>query len=197
MTDLDSQVQHAPPSDGGEVTPGAKGTVKPPPSRAPSATGGRATWVVAVTVLVGYAVLLAVMARAADGNWDRLNYLFDGGEAITFTAVGWLFTDTVRRSELKRAHGQVDEAGKAADRERARADSNEADALVGRGLEAATRVRADAALSRRPDVPWSDGRAGVRPSQQDTPEATPGDIALVELVALADALRGGSLDTRS
>lgn len=119
-----------------------------------------ATFVIAAALVVGYGLVFNIMARTAHGNWDRLNYLFNGAEAVAFSAIGWMFSDTIRRSEIQRANASTEAAQSDAETERDRAERSRGDALAGRAMEASVRARvksargtvADGPLRARPDT---------------------------------------------
>jgi hypothetical protein len=70
-------------------------------------------YAVTIALLIGFAVLVAVMIWLAGGDdrvWQRRVYLFGAVEAIVFTAIGWLFGREVHRSSAETARRDAETA---------------------------------------------------------------------------------------
>ncbi|GIF13433.1 hypothetical protein [Actinoplanes teichomyceticus] len=117
-----------------------------------SADGGADRWrgfaavVVAVALLLGFAVLLIFLVgkagTAADGAWSRYVYLFGAMEALVFTAIGWLFGREVNRQAVQSAEARAEQAAARTEEATVRAAEQRAN---GRALRAAVETRAAAA----------------------------------------------------
>ncbi len=75
---------------------------------------GLAAVIIAVLVLIGFAVFVAYLAirvtSSSEQSWTRLVYLFGAVEALVFTAFGWLFGREVHRQAAKSAEARADSA---------------------------------------------------------------------------------------
>lgn len=99
------------------------------------------TQYLAATVVVGYAIFTWWMIREAGQSevyWSRLVFLFEGIEAVVFGAAGLVFGTAIHRKQLEGAQKNEQEARK-------QAQDNQADAEIGRTLEAAVRANAQGA----------------------------------------------------
>lgn len=96
----------------------------------------------ASVILVVFLVVLFILIRASESStdirWIRLTYLFGSLEAITFTAVGWMFG-----SEVHRKRAEVAEAN--AEAEGARAEAMTKRASAADAMEAAIMAEATVA----------------------------------------------------
>jgi hypothetical protein len=90
-------------------------------------------WVtVGLLVALGAASLwLMVTANAGDTVWQHRTYVFAAVEAITFTAVGWLFGKEVHRGEAETAKADAAES---------KSDANTANARLLTEVAATTRT---------------------------------------------------------
>ncbi len=91
--------------------------------------------VITVVLLMIFGWILWVMSNGArtesSEDWTRMVYLFGAVEALTFTAVGWLYGTEVRRSQAESAEKRANEAHVAKDAAvQALADGREAAADV-------------------------------------------------------------------
>ncbi|GGK02364.1 hypothetical protein GCM10010123_35410 [Pilimelia anulata] len=116
-----------------------------PPTNPPGARLDRLQTIVALALLVVFAVALIVLATMRDDpHWDRLVYLLAGFEAVVFAAVGAFFGVTVQRGAVAAARLAAAEANERAAEARADArvqrdllDAERRDATAGRTLAAA------------------------------------------------------------
>jgi len=143
-----------------------------PPQKRKRPDGARWSWqfTVAVVLLLGFAVLVAVMVVAAgapdDKVWERRVYLFGAVEAIVFTAVGWLFGREVHRTAVDTAKQDAEGAREdaAAARDEAKQKADEAARAEQEAVEERTRARTVAAMIAHSEPT---GAAASRGASQD------------------------------
>ena len=129
---------------------------------------------VAVALLVVYLLmLLFLVVKRSDAQWDRLVYLLGGLEALVFTGVGALFGTTVERKASATAAKDADKAKEDAAAQRVKAE--EATKQAQRGEMLADAIRAKRAREG--------GGPGILRAQRIADPIT-SDVA--ELAALAD-----------
>ena len=194
-----------------------------PAPAAPAAPGNGVPWkalfIVAVAIgviYIGFAVVTWNRADDADvaneAIWSRYVLVFQGIEAIAFTAVGWLFGREVHRGEAETAKKDKAAAENRAQTERVLTDQvreEKTEAVLreqdaeSRGRELAESVRATAlATAGRTGTPGTstpgdtDGGDELSPAGEDgtrslPPVGTPGPAEAPvpdHLIALADRL---------
>ena len=95
-------------------TPPTGQTANPPEDALVTRLRGVAAVIVAILVLVGFAVFVAYLVikvtSSSEESWTRLVYLFGAVEALVFTAFGWLFGREVNRGAAKSAETRADTA---------------------------------------------------------------------------------------
>jgi hypothetical protein len=130
--------------------------------------------ITAVILIALFIIFIAVLVTLrASEQWDRLIYLFGGLEALVFAATGALFGTGIQRAQTVQAQD-------AANRERARADANESEALHGQALAAMIRAKRDNGGGGE-----SEGR-GARPAPGSGPSGQAPGGALAELGQVVD-----------
>ena len=109
---------------------------------------GVAAVIVAVLVLVGFAVFVAYQViketSSSEQSWTRLVYVFGAVEALVFTAFGWLFGREVHREAAKSAETRADSAENRAEVASAEAADQKA---RGEALRAGIEARANRATT--------------------------------------------------
>jgi len=156
------------------IDPKAEGDPTPPKEDSASGDYSSARWTalfaVSVVILVLFGVLMIYMMAVAndasnsDAIWTRQTVVFGAGQAIAFTAVGWLFGREVNRTaaENSEAHAagaaeEAKQAKKEAKQATAEARTHEVDATrateKARALAAAITTSAAAARQSRSTDP--------------------------------------------
>ncbi|GAA5170328.1 MULTISPECIES: hypothetical protein [Amycolatopsis] len=143
----------------------------------------------AVGIVLAFTVLVVVMFLNSGGDeivWQRRVYLFGAVEALTFTAVGWIFGREVGRGAVTAARQNAAAAQDDADaaRSEARAKTEEAAAADRRAVEERIKGEAVVAAVRsftEPVAPDGLSDVTVRPG---------GPAALRDLRAFVDDLYG-------
>lgn len=109
-----SETQGTSQTKGTSQTQGAAATGDSSEDALVSRVRGLAAVIVAVLVLIGFAVFVAFLAirvtSSSEESWTRLVYLFGAVEALVFTAFGWLFGREVHRQAAKNAEARADSA---------------------------------------------------------------------------------------
>lgn len=162
---------------------------------------GPAAMITAIVLIVVYIVMVFILIRLrGDANWDRLSYLLSGFEALVFAGAGALFGTTIQRANVNAARSDATDAKneataakQTAQTQSDRAQKAEKDAVAGRFLAAAVKVKADThASDGSGQAPVAaDQRRGSRPDLDReaalTRPVSP-DPDLAELSALARAI---------
>jgi hypothetical protein len=152
--------------------------------RAP--TGGEAgklsrpLTVIAVAILVGFAVLLYHMYRIAPTReevlWNRSLALFGSVEAIAFTAAGYLFGKEVHREQAQKAEERADAtAAEAGQAQTAAAEARAKGESLRRAIEA-----------KQASTPRASMNESIRRDTDDTEALATGHLD--ELARLAQSL---------
>lgn len=104
----------------GTAADGGGDAKQPSPGDGSKLTSGQwlSVFIVVILILIAFALFSAVMFRSADDAamteiiWNRRIYIFAAAEAITFTAVGWLFGREVNRARAESAEKSAASAKK-------------------------------------------------------------------------------------
>lgn len=151
-------------------------------------------YAVAVGIVIAFSVLMVAMLLMGKGDellWQRRLYIFSAGEALTFTAVGWLFGREVNRSALVSARQDAQQAREEAAQARSNADRVAADAAQTQVEAAEDRAKSAAVLAAVESTTPAPRRSG--PSDASGGGSNRSDPQ-VDLKAFVERLygRGGS-----
>ncbi|MEZ0113848.1 hypothetical protein ABH920_007882 [Catenulispora sp. EB89] len=141
----------------------------------------------AAFVLVFYLGMVAfMMIKRADAQWDHMNSLLGGLQAIVFGAAGVLFGTSIQRDSVARATTAADHAHNEAEQERSKSRAAERRAAGGEAMAAVARSTGKKAQQRA--SLWNEYR-GEDDAAGD-PDAENAEAELrashASLVALAD-----------
>jgi hypothetical protein len=192
MADVTSQVA-APAgkaaSPAGETTPaGPEGSTSDDKRRKPAEVARSARYAAAFVMVFYLGMVAFMLNKRADAQWDHMNSLLGGLQAIVFGAAGVLFGTSIQRDSVARATTDAENARKEVEQERRKSSAAERRAAGGEAMAAV--ARNTHRTSSQPSDPWG---GGYRGEDDDTARASTAEHAEAELrashaslVALAD-----------
>lgn len=156
--------------------------------RKPAEVARSARLAAAFVMAFYFGMVAFMMSKRADAQWDHMNSLLGGLQAIVFGAAGVLFGTSIQRESVARATADAANARNEVEQERLKSMAAERRAAGGEAM--ATVARGTQRTSSQPSDPWggayrSEDDEAPRPSSPERAEAEL-RASQATLVALAD-----------